>query len=461
MVYTRRVLTVFAGAVFALPALAQGPAIYGGNYAAQSAAFSNTASPAFVAMSSGETEQKRTAELLAQGQRSSSMSSKAGAASRFDERLTVTRRSSLDSPVYASSAASAPVIIAPPSPDYATADAMQARAGYQVASASPVRYEAIPAPAPSYEVAAAAAPVSDAYANSYNLGGNSIPAMPNARPGECFALARIPEKFRSYEKQYELRAASERLETTPPRYENVTEQYVVAEAFERMEVVPASFKNLTETVEAAPPSSRYVTTEPVYENVTERVLEQPARTVWKRGSGPIQRIDNGTGEIMCLVEEPAIYKNITRRVLKTPADVREIPVPGQTTTITRRVIDRPAEVRRVLVPEQIGTRTVRRLVEPGQVRRIPIPAQTGTTTVRELVEPARLEWRPVLCETNMTPEVIGRVQQALAAAGFNPGPVNGRLSAETVNALNLYQRSRNLPEDRYLNIDTVRALGVM
>jgi len=319
---------------------------------------------------------------------------------------------------------------------------------------------AVPPPsgfAGSYGAAPAAA-----YSNSYGVaaGSNVIPAMPDARPGECFALVKVPERFNTYQKEYEVRAPSERIETIPPRYETVTEQYVAQEAYERLEVVPASFRMVSEQVEITPPSSRYVSTEPVYETVTEQVLEQPARTVWKQGNGPIQRIDHATGDIMCLVEEPAIYKTVTRRVLKAPAEAREVQIPGQYGVVNKRVLERPAEVRRVVVPEQLATRTVRRLAEPGGVRRIPVPGQTATTTVRELVEPARLEWRSVLCETNMTPATIQRVQAALLREGYNPGPVNGRLNNETINALNAYQRARNLPEDRYFNVETIRALGV-
>ncbi|MES2685103.1 MAG: peptidoglycan-binding protein [Pseudomonadota bacterium] len=291
--------------------------------------------------------------------------------------------------------------------------------------------------------------------------GGVIPAMPDARPGECFALVKLPERFNTYEREYELRAASERIETLPPRFEDVTEQYVAQEAYEQVEVLPASFRMVTEQVEVAAPSVRYEASEPIYETVTERVLQQPARTVWKPGSGPIQRIDHATGDIMCLIEEPAIYKNVTRRVLKAPAEAREVPVPGQYTLVNRRVLDRPAEVRRVQVPQQIATRTVRKMVEPGAVRRVAIPAEIGSTTVRELVEPTRLEWRSVLCETNMTSANIQRVQSALLREGFNPGPVNGRLNEQTLDALNHYQRARKLPEDRYLNMETVRALGVM
>lgn len=317
----------------------------------------------------------------------------------------------------------------------------------------------VSAAAPSY----GRTPVFAAAASGTSLSssGSIIPAMPDARPGECFALVRTPERFQTYQRDYELRAASERIETIAPRYENVTEQYVLQEAYERMEIIPASFRTVTEQLEVAAPSSHYEASEPIYQTITEQVLEQPARTVWKQGNGLIQRVDNTTGDIMCLVEEPAIYKTVTRRVLKAPAEARQVSLPGQYQLVNRRVLDRPAEVRRVVVPQQLATRTVRKQVEPGALRRVSIPAQVGSTTVRELVEPARLEWRSVLCETNMTPQNIQQVQAALAREGFNPGTLDGRLNGATLNALNAYQRARNLPEDRYLNMDTVRALGVM
>lgn len=388
----------------------------------------------FRSLSFGEQQQQRTAQLLAaaqQGQQPASPFSGKASTSGLGGSFLTTRQTQNPGPTLG--AAQGDVYSNTPPP-------------YAVASTAAM-------PAASYDAG---------YASGAGVvsGTGMIPAMPDARPGECFALIRIPEQFRSYEQEYEARAASERIETTPPRYEMVTEQYVAQEAFERLEVVPASFRTVTEQVEVAAPSSRYVSTEPVYETVTERVLEQPARSVWKRGNGPIQRIDNATGEIMCLVEEPAIYKTISRRVLRTPAEVREVPVPGQYSTVSKRVMERPAEVRRVVVPEQLATRTVRRLAEPGGVRRIPIPAQNATRTVRELVSPARLEWRSVLCQTNMTTENIRRVQEALQREGFST-PVSGRLDSQTIAALNAYQRARNLPQDQYLNMDTVRALGVM
>lgn len=377
--------------------------------------------PAFAPLTSTQVESQRTAELLAATQYRNVVPvyTSNPAMTRLNERFEVTRQ--LDA---------SPVVSTRPAPG----------ARSQPVASAPISYIGAP----------------QAAVGSSNV----IPAMPDARAGECFALVQVPERFATYQREYEARAASERIETTPPRYENVTEQYVVQEAYERVEVIPAQFRMVTEQVEVAAPSSQYVASEPVYETITERVLETPARSVWKLGRGPVERIDHATGDIMCLVEEPAVYRNVTRRVLKAPAEAREVAVPGQYQLVNRRVLERPAEVRRVVVPQQIGTRTVRRMVQPGGVQRIAVPAQLATTTVRELVQPASLEWRSVLCETNMTPENIRRVQAALLREGFNPGPLDGRLSRSTLAALNQYQRARNLPEDQYLNLQTMRALGV-
>ena len=100
------------------------------------------------------------------------------------------------------------------------------------------------------------------------------------------------------------------------------------------------------------------------------------------------------------------------------------------------------------------------LVQPAQAQRVAVPPQYGTVQTEELVEPARLEWRPVLCETNMTPGMIQRLQQALQARGFNPGPIDGVIGQRTMEAVNAFQRANGLPVDRYLNMETVRALGI-
>ena len=52
------------------------------------------------------------------------------------------------------------------------------------------------------------------------------------------------------------------------------------------------------------------------------------------------------------------------------------------------------------------------------------------------------------------------MQRALQAGGFNPGADSGVLGQQTLEAVARYQQARGLPVHGYLDIETVRALGV-
>jgi hypothetical protein len=225
-----------------------------------------------------------------------------------------------------------------------------------------------------------------------------MPPLPAARPGECFALVRIPAQVRERQQVYQRSPAREWVETRPRRYALGSESQVQREAYEQTELLPAGRGASEQTL-------------------SEPVLVQPARQVWRRGSGPVQRIDQATGEIYCLVEEPAVYRRQTRQVANAASGLR-----------------------RVVVPEELGQRPTARLLDAGAVERLRVPAQLESRWQQELLVPERYEWRPVLCPTNMTPEVIGRVQQSLRDQGYQPGPVDGRLGPQTERALDLYQR---------------------
>jgi hypothetical protein len=139
-----------------------------------------------------------------------------------------------------------------------------------------------------------------------------------------------------------------------------------------------------------------------YETVTERVLEKPGYTYWKKGTGPKQKINNATGEIMCLVEVPPVYRTVTKQVVKTSARVQEIELPAQYATERKRVMKTPPTTREIEVPAEYKTVKVTKLVEPAKEVRHPIPAQYQTVAKTVMVEDAKMEWRPILCDTNMT-----------------------------------------------------------
>ena len=322
----------------------------------------------------------------------------------------------------------------------------------------------------------------------------------NAKAGECYAEYYQAPQYETIEEKILKKEASSRIKVSSAKYETVKEQVLVREGSEKVVEVPA-----------------------VYETVTEKVLERPAYTTWKKGRGPIQRIDHATGEIMCKVEVPAQYKTIQRRVLKTPAGTKKITVepeyktvsvrklvaspnqesveiPAEFTTYTRtiqksqpslswrlvgsdgpgkatgrkmcraeikpstkviykKVIDTPATVKKIEVPAQYTTVKRRKLVAAATEKRIEVPAQTRQVTRRERTSESTLAWRPVLCETNATPGFVREIQIALKKAGFDPGPADGKIGRGTMRAAENFQRAKNLSTGG-LTAETITALGL-
>ena len=59
----------------------------------------------------------------------------------------------------------------------------------------------------------------------------------------------------------------------------------------------------------------------------------------------------------------------------------------------------------------------------------------------------------------VTPAIMRKIQQALASAGFNPGPADGVSGAKTVAAIEGFQKQNNIPTGK-ITKRTLRALGV-
>jgi hypothetical protein len=379
------------------------------------------------------------------------------------------------------------------------------------------------------------------------IAGATPPA--NAKAGECFAKVVRPATFRTESVRKLVKEASERIETLPATYETVKERVLVKEAGERIEIVPpvykavkvhvlneevqdvvpavyetvkervmvkeastrleevpAVYETVEERVMVKPASKRAIEVPAVYETVTETKMVRDAYTTWKPGTQTnVQKIDETTGQVMCLVQVPAEYQTFTRQavksaatvryedvpaeydmvkktVLKSPATVRTVQIPAEygeremtklakpATTVTKVVpVDyereimtmvTPATEKRIPIPAEYAEREITKLVTPASEKRIPIPAEYSDLSQEVMVCPVQAYWTPILCDVNATPAKIAELQKALQAAGFNPGSTNGELDDRTMSAIHSFQKARNLPVDGYLNLETVKALGV-
>jgi hypothetical protein len=344
-----------------------------------------------------------------------------------------------------------------------------------------------------------ALPASPALLSAATAGGVRIN---EAEPGMCFKEYYQEARYKTEMQEVLVKEASEQVETIPATYKMVEEKVLVKEASRKLVEVPAT-----------------------YETLTENVLVEPAKTIWKKGGGVIEKIDNTTGEVMCLVEVPAKYKTIEKQVVKTPATTREEVIPAVYKTVQVKKLVSPAQEKRTLVPaehEQVARRIkvsdasfswagaheetkpagaptgnqvclnetpakfetvkkqviktpatfakedvpaeletvkVQKLVAKAEEKRTQIPAKFKTITMRSKVSDESMEWRQVLCDTNMSKDVIVRLQVALEKAGYKPGVADGVMGGATLRAVDAFQQDKGLPRGG-LTIHTLDVLDV-
>jgi hypothetical protein len=235
------------------------------------------------------------------------------------------------------------------------------------------------------------------------------------------------------------------------------------EGYVREIKIPAEYRTVSRLVIDRPASVRTVEVPATYKTVKSRQVASAARTeetvvpaVYRTVSRQVVDQAASSREIVI----PAEYGTVERRVVETPASTRKISMAAETQTISRRIVDTPASVREEIIPAVYRTVTRQVVDVPASTREVEVPAQYETLSRQVKVSDAVAERRAVLCETNATPAKIMEIQRALQTAGFNPGPINGVLRAQTMDAVNKFQQSKNLPVDGFLNLDTVKALGV-
>ncbi len=312
-----------------------------------------------------------------------------------------------------------------------------------------------------------------------------------------------------------------------PEARTIERRVLVSEAYEALDVAEATFEELSLPVEIAPAHARLVEIPATWTAVQRKVVVEPATTAWVRGEGPVQRIDEATGEIMCRIDVPAKHevlngaavenppmvtsiaqeatlKNVDvsrlaadARELRSPVaarfDVLELPaandvegeylwlvggarplesahertgravcrteVPGLTVTWERETLVTPGRFERETVPAETIVLPVQELVADASSRAVPVPAETVTLTRRTKLSDAHVAWRPVLCRTNVTPDVVRRLQIALEGAGHSPNGIDGLLGPGTRGAVEAYQTERGLPTGG-LTLETLESLGV-
>ena len=259
--------------------------------------------------------------------------------------------------------------------------------------------------------------------------------------GEVFHPAKLEAKI----EKVLVKEAGSILEVRPAKYEWVDEQVLIREAYTRLEVVPAVFKKRVSRVMVIEPKCRVAPVEAVWTNKLLRVDVMPAHKTFIDGKG--------------IVSVPAKTKMVPSLIISEPPGTRVVDPPVKYRSVTQEVMVTAARVREVKVPTEYGTVRIRKEVTPAMERTTVQPAVHKDVETQVLVAKSRNERVPILCQAERTPKRILALQEALKAAGHDPGKLDGRLHPQTEAALHAYQHAEGLGIGA-LSLETLKRLKV-
>jgi Putative peptidoglycan binding domain len=310
-----------------------------------------------------------------------------------------------------------------------------------------------------------ARPVNGFNANTVSkdaMSTSAASADSNAQDDDVMCLVEVPERFETLTKRVLKTPATVREIEVRAQYAMVATQAIDVPASVREVDVPKTYQTVTsqvidvDTLKAK--GFKFADNGDIVATPAgERVLRASAvngKSSKTAGAG------SGVEGYVREVKEPAQYNTVKRQVIDQPATVRMVDVPVVTKIVSHRVVKTAPSSAEGVIPAVYKT-VSRSVVDlPASTREVDVPAQYETLNQTVKVGEARTEWRSILCETNATPAKPKQIQQALMTAGYKPGPLDGVFRATTMKAVNDYQVANKLPVDAYLNLDTVKALGV-
>ncbi len=231
--------------------------------------------------------------------------------------------------------------------------------------------------------------------------------------GDIMCLVKIPAKYKTVKKQVLKSPARTEVKEIPAVVETIAVKKMIAEPTLKHEVIPA-----------------------VYTTIEKKVLEAPAEFKWVDATTELESPWKETGNQICLVETPAVTKEVTKTVLDTPATVQE-----------------------EVIPATFELVKVKKLVSEAKEVKTPIEAEYKTIEKSKKVTDSSVGWERILCQTNMTKDVIKKIQSALNEKSYNVGKPDGILGKGTRKTIEKFQKDNALSTGG-ITYETLNALNI-
>jgi hypothetical protein len=231
--------------------------------------------------------------------------------------------------------------------------------------------------------------------------------------GEIMCLVKVPAKYKMIKKRVLKSPATTKVVEIPEETEVVKAKKLVADTH----------------IEYTPVPAKYVTVE-------KKMIDTNATFAWYSSRDEVEKTLKYTGHQICLTVEPAKTKEITKSVMVTPPSIKEEKEPAVNEVVTTQ-----------------------KLIAEAKTVKTPIEAEYKVMKKRKKLSDTHMEWQRILCQTNMTEEIIAKLQSALNEKGYKAGKADGILGRGTRRALEQFQRDHALATGG-ITYETLNALGI-
>ncbi len=325
--------------------------------------------------------------------------------------------------------------------------------------------------------------------------------LQEAAAGTCFYEHFQPERYQTVNEKILSAEATQRIITKPAKYRTVIKKVMTEQRSEKLIPVPIKYKKVQERIMIAPARSEWrkticqnkgcnqseviclVEIPKTYKTITKKVVLQPAVTK-KVTIDPIYKniqvkelIEPASTEIINI---PARYKTVQKKEkiaeayyhwtdaseknshtrLRSECDkICLITTPAEYKKIAKKILISPAKIQKFHTPPQYTNVKIKKLEQKASFITVTIPAEYTEVTVERERTKGYAKWIPVMCESNMTPNLVKKVQKALRREGFYHGTIDGIWDIEAKSATRAYQKAHGLSVTR-LSIETMKSLNI-
>lgn len=286
-------------------------------------------------------------------------------------------------------------------------------------------------------------------------------SVPNLKSGECWVQTTILPRGTSTPLEIVTRDAVNEVQVSPATIKPEQRTRIIRQGTQSYRVEPPVFKKVTEHVLVREEVHRTIVEPATFETREEKVQVESAHNILvpcpAAGKSALKA---QPGQSLCVKTLPARYKTIKRKILLTPATTREEVEPAVYTDLPQWIVETPARTIPIDIPEKTTPITVQAVASPERIDEKQLPPTIISINSIQYEGVPVPTWSQAPCATDVTAEMVKRLQTALRIAGYRPGAIDGKLGRNTLHAMQLYQGEHGLASGA-LTLETLQHLGLL